>query len=271
MVRLKSKKTKTGDSISTIGERLKRAREEKGISLEEAHRATKIHPNVLEALEEDRLENILSKAYVKGFIKSYAQYLGLDVNSILEQYSLKQTSWSGEKPTLVQKPVLQKKDRRFSQSVIVALAFIIWLSILSFATVRFINSYKSFTQDKKPIAPKRTAERPKKTKRQPAPAKEILKSRLIPIPKSRSIELTILTSRDVWLKVMQDGELAFHGILSENSKETWQANSEIRLSQIGRPKALKLIVNGKDVDLSGKRLGKNILVTHKGIDLEPGS
>ena len=53
MVRLKTNKTK--ESVNSIGARLKKARADKGISLEEAHQVTKIHPKVLDALEEDRL------------------------------------------------------------------------------------------------------------------------------------------------------------------------------------------------------------------------
>ena len=69
--------------------------------------------------------------------------------------------------------------------------------------------------------------------------------------------------------VMQDGKMVFRGILLKGSKETWQAEKEIRLSEIGRPEALGLNVNGKDITLSGRRIGKSILITHKGINLDP--
>ena len=55
--------------------------------------------------------------------------------------------------------------------------------------------------------------------------------------------------KDVWLKVIQDGQTAFHGILSKNSRETYQAANNIVLTEIGRPESLALKVNGKDIDL----------------------
>ena len=258
MVRLKAKKTQS--SIDSIGERLRKAREDKGISLEEVHKTTKIHPNVLEALEEDRLENILGKAYVKVFLKNYAHYLGLDVKEIAQQYAAKHGPETTERPAFVlkQKPISQKRTRNISHAIIVALAFIVWIFILSFTTVKFIHYSKDVTKRREVIALKKAELKEKVTKRG-----------LIPIPKSRTIMLTIITSKDVWLKVTQDGEVAFQGILSKNSKETWRADKEILLSEIGRPEALKLNVNGKDIDFSERRLGKNILITHKGINLGP--
>ena len=69
--------------------------------------------------------------------------------------------------------------------------------------------------------------------------------------------------------MIRDGELAFHGILPKKSKETWQADKEMILSEIGKPEALSLNINGKDIDFSQQRLGRNILITHEGVDLEP--
>ena len=93
--------------------------------------------------------------------------------------------------------------------------------------------------------------------------------RLIPIPKRNTITLTLAASKNSWMKVILDGETTFHKTLSKNSKETWKAKNEIRLAEIGKPEALKLNVNGKNIDLSGKRLSRNILITHKGVDLGP--
>ena len=256
MVRLKSKKTQT--PANTIGAKLKKARVDKGISLEEAHKSTKILPNVLEALEQDKLEHIFGKAYVRAFIKNYAGYLGLNAKEILHEYLSKRPPESPAKPVLEQKLLLQKSNRKFSHIIIVVFAFISWLFVLSFTTVKFVQHYK------RPIAakvPESKEELPK------APA--VIKSGLIPIPKQRTLTLSVATSKDAWLKVIRDGELAFHGILPKKSKETWQADKEMILSEIGKPEALSLNINGKDIDFSQQRLGRNILITHEGVDLEP--
>ena len=92
--------------------------------------------------------------------------------------------------------------------------------------------------------------------------------KVIPIPKAKTLTLTLDASSDVWLKVMVDGKVAFYKILSRKSKETWKAEKEIRLAEIGKPEALSMNVNGKDIDLS-KSLSRNILITHEGVDFKP--
>ena len=50
--------------MQNVGEKLKKARLEKGLSLDEVYRQTRIHLRVLEALEEDRAHNLLSFIYI---------------------------------------------------------------------------------------------------------------------------------------------------------------------------------------------------------------
>jgi cytoskeletal protein RodZ len=59
------------------GAELKKIRLEKGIRLEEVHKKTKVHINILKAIEGDSLTN-LSPVYLKGFIKIYCNFLGVD-------------------------------------------------------------------------------------------------------------------------------------------------------------------------------------------------
>ncbi len=75
--------TGTGLSVTT-GQKLRQARELKGIPLEAASAATKIGKNYLAALEDDRHNEFASTAYLKGFIKNYATYLELDPDDLLK-------------------------------------------------------------------------------------------------------------------------------------------------------------------------------------------
>ena len=60
-----------------IGEKLKKARLEKGLSLEDVQKKTKIHLNILKAIEGDGLTN-LSPVYLRAFIKIYSKFLGFN-------------------------------------------------------------------------------------------------------------------------------------------------------------------------------------------------
>lgn len=75
-----------------IGEDLRRRREARGITLEEAQAATKIRGRYLRALEEGEPEAIPGEVYVKGFLRAYADFLGLDGAAFVERYK----SWKQE-------------------------------------------------------------------------------------------------------------------------------------------------------------------------------
>lgn len=71
------------DSLSA-GALLRRHRELKKVSLEEAAEATKIGRNYLRALEEDCPQDLPSPAYLKGFLRIYAVYLGLEAEKLIQ-------------------------------------------------------------------------------------------------------------------------------------------------------------------------------------------
>lgn len=76
----------TEPTANSPGAILKRCREYHGISLEEAAEATKIGANYLIALESDKTKEFASLAYLKGFLRIYANYLGLNPDDMLRVY-----------------------------------------------------------------------------------------------------------------------------------------------------------------------------------------
>lgn len=74
--------------MQTIGERLEEARERLGISLREASEATKIRTDFLASLEKNVMEIDLPEIYRRGFLKSYARYLEMDVDKLMADYDV---------------------------------------------------------------------------------------------------------------------------------------------------------------------------------------
>jgi cytoskeleton protein RodZ len=73
-------------SAASPGAILKRCREYHDLSLEEAEESTKIGANYLLALEEDQVSQFSSLAYLKGFLRIYATYLGLNPDDMIRLY-----------------------------------------------------------------------------------------------------------------------------------------------------------------------------------------
>ncbi|RLW69959.1 MAG: transcriptional regulator, partial [spirochete symbiont of Stewartia floridana] len=65
---------------------MRTAREEGGISLDQAVHETNISRSYLIALEEERFEVFTADAYLIGFLRNYSDFLGVDTDRILGQY-----------------------------------------------------------------------------------------------------------------------------------------------------------------------------------------
>jgi hypothetical protein len=96
----------------TIGQKLRRAREDRGAELSDVEVATKIRVKFLSAMEEDRWDELPAPAYARGFLDIYARHLGLDHQELLDEYS---RSVEGERrdavPGSVIKPGILRQNR----------------------------------------------------------------------------------------------------------------------------------------------------------------
>ncbi|PIU00390.1 MAG: hypothetical protein COT74_05515 [Bdellovibrionales bacterium CG10_big_fil_rev_8_21_14_0_10_45_34] len=86
-----------------LGQKLKRRREELRVNLDDVSIATKINIKVLSAIEEGDTESLPQKTFLRGFIRSYASFLKLDVTEVLEEF---QQVYGTTKP----KPKKQQDD-----------------------------------------------------------------------------------------------------------------------------------------------------------------
>ena len=125
--------------VNSVGEILRQRREAKGDNLEAVHDATKISVDVLNALEHDDFESFESDIYLKGFIRTYAQYLGADVEQLFRALEKQRggtpvgggATWELEESVTEEKLKSPKIFRR----VVVPLLFILILIL----TLLFIN------------------------------------------------------------------------------------------------------------------------------------
>jgi len=72
--------------LSSLGETLRSARQSKGLTTEQVSEAIHINPSYLSALEEERLDEFPAEVYARGFLRSYASFLGLDPAPLLDEF-----------------------------------------------------------------------------------------------------------------------------------------------------------------------------------------
>jgi cytoskeletal protein RodZ len=95
--------------MQTIGERLEEARKRKGISIREAAETTKIRSDYLQKFEANTFDLDLPPLYTRGFIRSYARYLDLDPERLVDEFD-SHVSTEGRAPRRESREVYGRVD-----------------------------------------------------------------------------------------------------------------------------------------------------------------
>ncbi len=277
-------------NIQTAGARLKQLRLEKGISLEEVQKKTKIHLNVLRAIEGDSLSD-LSPIYLKSFIKIYCNCLGVDSKDYLGASTQAQAA-----PVLnskVGRPVGQRteKERTFIKDAAVKINslrppqrfnklifFVVLAVVVILAATKLFSLFTARKTPRSMRAEKNVVLSVSASLKQRTPAgvqrKTAASSKDNAVAFKMQKEITsgftlgILAKNKCWISLKVDGHLVFHGVLAKGRFESWKAKDKIELS-LGDAAAVELQVNDQRFPNLGRRgqVLRNILINKEGLKI----
>ena len=239
-----------------IGNSLREARLRQGLDFPEVEQATKVRPKYLRALEDEQFDILPGQTYVKGFLRSYAEYLGLDGQLYVDEYNSRYIHVDEETPLRARSsPSFGGAAPRFESSVVlVALAGIGLVTLLVFAAWRFGSNppdtaIPDFSASEPPAA--------------------------TPLPSSRKRATTLPRARlmltgaqgDSWVEVYASsraGKRLFEGTVLAGRSVLFGTERAYRryFVRMGRPRNLRLTVNGHIVDVGSRAA---LIVTAKGI------
>jgi cytoskeletal protein RodZ len=213
--------------VPTVGERLRSAREEKSMALEDIAAQTRIPRRHLESLENSDWEHLPAPTYTIGFAKSYAGSVGLDRAEIGEQL---REEMGGQRP-IASPPaeVFEPADPARTMPrwlVFGAIAAVILLVVL----MSWLNE-RSLEPDETNTAEAAT---------QPAPA-ATPPTAAAPAPAAQGpVVLTALAP--AWIQVTDGGATLFSGELASGQSYTVPQNATAPLLKAGKPEALRVMV-----------------------------
>ncbi|MBL3641879.1 helix-turn-helix domain-containing protein [Bacillus sp. RHFB] len=131
--------------MTELGNRLKEAREAKGLSLEDLQELTKIQKRYLIGIEEGNYSMMPGKFYVRAFIKQYCEAVGLDSEEIFEQYKSEIPSvYSEELPEQLSRvqsrktipagdsKVVELLPKILAAVLVIGAAVLIWVLVLNY-------------------------------------------------------------------------------------------------------------------------------------------
>ena len=129
-----------------IGNSLREARLRQGLDFPEIEQATKIRGKYLRALEEEQFEVLPAQTYVKGFLRSYADHLGLDGQLYVDEFNSRYVRGEleedeEEQPFRPPSPSGWRRSGSFqSRAVLLTIAVIVGLTVFVFVAARYGGS-----------------------------------------------------------------------------------------------------------------------------------
>jgi cytoskeletal protein RodZ len=243
--------------VFEIGNSLREARLRHDVDFPQIEQATKIRGKYLRALEEEQFEVLPAETYVKGFLRSYAEYLGLDGQLYVDEFNSRYVRGEEER----EPPLYPRRSsgygggggRMATSAVVLVLALIGVLTALVFVAWRF----GADDPPQVPLPPNQASPQPaRQTARKPV----------------ASLVATAARSGNAYLAVFKNsrtGKPIYEGTLERGQTRLFQGK---RLwVYVHAPANLRLRLNGKAVAVPGRGQGPTrwLRVTPKGVAVAP--
>ncbi|KEO84195.1 helix-turn-helix domain-containing protein [Tumebacillus flagellatus] len=267
--------------MQELGTEIKQAREQKGLTLEQVQADTKIRTRYLEAIEQGDLSALPGLVYARGFIKSYAEYLGMNGHELLERHDLIQPAAetapveslrrSIKKPSSVDVSKSSIGNSRLLPQIVAGVGV---LAVLVAAYVLLVRSEDS--KDKGPAQTQATANAqdmtpsvqtapaptpaPQPQPEPPKPAVTVTQSAkeanrtLYSVANADNLSLVLTAQDNCWVQVTADGKVVETGIVKNGESRTWTATKDIAVLT-GKSKFITLKMNDLPVSFEPQLRG----------------
>jgi hypothetical protein len=125
--------------VFDIGSSLREARMRQSLDFNEMEFRTKVRAKYLRALEEERFDQLPAHTYIKGFLRTYADALGMDGQLYVDEYNSRYVAGEDDHPLRTRRVPQQRRrrGRRESRLVVVAVTAIIIVTALVIAAWKF--------------------------------------------------------------------------------------------------------------------------------------
>jgi cytoskeletal protein RodZ len=209
------------ENLAELGNQLRLKRQAQALSLTEVAAKTRIQLRLLQAIESGDLEELPEPIYIQGFIKIYADALGLNGTELANSFP------TGDRRLSI-KPVWQRLPTAQLRPIHLYLIYI-------FVIICAVNALSQMLSRPEPQVSSQLAQEPlvsSSSKRQQIlPHQSELKS-VSATPSSNNkiskpVQIEVNLKAESWIRVVADGTPLFEGLLPQGTQRTWVAQEQL--------------------------------------------
>jgi cytoskeleton protein RodZ len=270
--------------LPSFGENLRREREKRNITLDQISQSTKIGTRMLQALEEDKFNQLPGGIFNKGFVRAYARCVGLDEEQTVADFLLA----SGETPPLMpEMPVEQPAPRIIEASAETPRRPIPWgllaalLLLAALALSLWSHRQEIERETSHPSTGPAATQPPTEGAAGPAPAVSVAREATSPqaanvgsaqqasqpiksaitetsvsspapaLPETPTFVVSIEARDDSWTVITSDGRTVYSGLLAAGDRRAIRGHQQI-VVRAGNAGGVDLLFNGKKIPQPGQ-------------------
>ncbi len=256
---------KRGEKMADVGLRLRQAREELNMTLEELSGRTHIAKKYLQALETGEYSIFPGEVYLKGALRNYAEEVGISAAEAIAWYETVEREQDSESAQDKELPVKEHKTGEAGKVIAVAARYLVIVAcivLLALAGRFAITSLIQWQSRITPPEPPPVVTEPDPVDVEPEPV-DVEEPQPEPLRVERdtnteavrykvynadALEVNLIFKERCWVRVTADGSQITEEIFSAGSVYSIPRSSEVRV-RVGNPPGLSLEVNGLSVAL----------------------
>jgi cytoskeleton protein RodZ len=268
-----------GTAMGAFGDRLRREREMRGITLDEITESTKISRRHLEALEGEHFDQLPGGVFNKGFVRAYARFLGIDEDQAVADYS----AASNEQPEpenkfpleIHEEPNRELNPRRSKIPLVFAVAALVgvlvgygfWMKSKPHGSVENTQQSTSANPAPEPQASApATVTEPAKTSNEPAAPATVATPAVARVPavksdptesadtplpaKEKAFFVQVKAKEDSWVSIVADGKSVMQRVLAADKRKKIKAGKSLIL-RTGNAGGIEVSFNGHPLGALG--------------------
>lgn len=237
-------------ALQTLGERFRAAREARGLSLSDAAEQIRIRSVYLAAIEDENWSAVGAPVYVRGFLRTYARYLGLDPEEAVAEFG---RTLGGPATAAAGSEEGSRRGGRWG-SILVGLAAAVAIVLVAFVVYNELTMRRGVTVAQttpgSPAPSEAPSTAPSDTPGVASPATPVQTAARAAGAPGQPNSIALVLSAPSWLRVTVDGNVSMEGTFPAGTSKTFHGRKA--LVRLGNAGGVEIYVDGKPVGKLGK-------------------